>query len=833
MRHVLILTHDFPPLGGGGVQRPLTLCRYLPALGYEPVVVTGTGASGHWQPRDDELAQELPNGLPVFRLPAPEPDPGVWDRRAARWLGHSDAWSHWWKKNLVETGLRAAQTVPVSLVYAWMQPYQTAAAARELARRLGVPWVAELGDPWAFDEMIVYASALHRRAAARRMGDVLGSAAAIVMSTPEAARRIAAAFPSIGDRVSALPFGYNGADFEHPVESPWPSGAFRIVHTGTLHTDAGRGGRVASALRGSTAGVDIVARSHIHLIEAVSRVRTDAGDTRSIEVHLAGMLSDADEAAAASHPFVHRLGFVPHPQALAIMRSADLLFLPMHDLPAGRRAGLIPGKTYEYLASRKPILAAVPDGDARDLLSKFARVELCRPREADAMASIIERLVVEGPRVVAQTASEEAILHDLEREAITAKLARIFDAVLEETARNEATIASSPSKPRVAHHVPVYLPRSETFIYNILQSHEDYVPTVVAERLELDHLSEFPTERLIELMPRKALSTRVVRRARAVVGPPSRVRNLARVLRAELPDVLHAHFGWAGALAIEAEVEQLCPVVTSFYGRDLSDFRGSDYAALFERGALFLVEGPTMVGRLEELGCDSARIRLARIGIDLARFPMRRRNAGGEAFVIMQAARFVEKKGLDLTIRVLAEVSRELPAAELWLVGDGPERLELERQAGELGVADRVRFTGMLSYTQYADLTDRVDVCLQPSRTARDGDSEGGAPTVILEMQARGIPVVATRHADIPFVAARPDELLDEEDVPGLARAVVEVARSSDAARTERAAAGREFVERHHDRRLTTRQIERYYDEARLLHRGHRIAFDKELIAGA
>ena len=60
--------------------------------------------------------------------------------------------------------------------------------------------------------------------------------------------------------------------------------------------------------------------------------------------------------------------FIPHAGTIELMRSADLLFLPMHDLPPGRRAGLVPQKTYEYLAARRPILAAVPDGDARDLL---------------------------------------------------------------------------------------------------------------------------------------------------------------------------------------------------------------------------------------------------------------------------------------------------------------------------------------------------------------------------------------------------------------------------------------------------------------------------------
>ena len=58
----------------------------------------------------------------------------------------------------------------------------------------------------------------------------------------------------------------------------------------------------------------------------------------------------------------------------------------MHELPPGRRASIVPYKTYEYLAARRPVLAAVPDGDVRDLLAPMAHVSLCRPSDSGAMA---------------------------------------------------------------------------------------------------------------------------------------------------------------------------------------------------------------------------------------------------------------------------------------------------------------------------------------------------------------------------------------------------------------------------------------------------------------
>ena len=64
--------------------------------------------------------------------------------------------------------------------------------------------------------------------------------------------------------------------------------------------------------------------------------------------------------------------------------------VPMQNLPRGRRATIVPGKTYEYLASGRPVLAAVPEGDARDLVSETAAAWACVPDDVGAIAAILE-----------------------------------------------------------------------------------------------------------------------------------------------------------------------------------------------------------------------------------------------------------------------------------------------------------------------------------------------------------------------------------------------------------------------------------------------------------
>ena len=81
-------------------------------------------------------------------------------------------------------------------------------------------------------------------------------------------------------------------------------------------------------------------------------------------------LNEAIDSFAQALPVTRIHGYVTHLQALTLIRSADLLFLPMQNLPPGRRSSTVPGKTYEYLASGRPILGAVPPGDALDLLQR-------------------------------------------------------------------------------------------------------------------------------------------------------------------------------------------------------------------------------------------------------------------------------------------------------------------------------------------------------------------------------------------------------------------------------------------------------------------------------
>ena len=426
MKRVALLAYYFPPIGGGGTQRPLTLAKRLPEFGWEPVVVTGPASAGdRWSPRDAGLADGA-REVEVVRVAGPEPLRG--NGRSERWLRRPSAWSRWWTERAAHA---LQQLSDIDVVLATLSPFQSAQAAARAAMHLGKPWVADLRDPWALDEMLAYPTRLHRRAELRAMSRDLSSAAAIVMNTAEARAAMADAFPRLRPQLSApVPNGFEPGDFA-VAPAPRSDSAFRIVHTGYLHTDLGRRGARA-ALRtlagGTLNGVDIGSRSHLYLVQAIDRLREIDPELGSrIELCLAGVLTDLD-IATTDRPYIKRLGFVSHDDSVALLRSADALFLPMHDLREGRRARIVPGKTYEYLAAGRPIVPAVPDGDARDLLLRAGNAAVCRPRDVDGLVDALRQLAA-GAR---PAAARQDVIAPFQRRALTARMAEILDAVADQ-----------------------------------------------------------------------------------------------------------------------------------------------------------------------------------------------------------------------------------------------------------------------------------------------------------------------------------------------------------------------------------------------------------------
>jgi colanic acid/amylovoran biosynthesis glycosyltransferase len=375
------------------------------------------------------------------------------------------------------------------------------------------------------------------------------------------------------------------------------------------------------------------------------------------------------------------------------------------------------------------------------------------------------------------------------------------------------------SGPTVAHlRSELFLP-TETFIHQYVQGAESVRPVLITKRRV--GRRQFPFDGPVLELHRSwdpgSVARAIARRLRRRPAPDSFADpRTFRFLRRHETGVLHAHFGQDGWRALPVARETGLPLVTSFYGFDAWMLPGKDpwperYATLFAEGRLFLAEGPAMADRLQAIGCPAGKVAVQRLAIDLDRYPFRPREATARPARVLFCGRFVEKKGLVYALKAVHRVQRD-HAVELHVVGDGELRPQVEATIHRLDLHDVVTLHGMLPHQALVQQLLDADLLLQPSVVAANGDTEGGAPTTLLEAQATGLPIVATRHQDIPFVVAEGESavLVPERDVAALTHAIDGLLRTPDRW-PSMGEAGRHFVEEHHAVRPLVRQLESRY----------------------
>ncbi|MDY6838801.1 MAG: glycosyltransferase [Thermodesulfobacteriota bacterium] len=383
-------------------------------------------------------------------------------------------------------------------------------------------------------------------------------------------------------------------------------------------------------------------------------------------------------------------------------------------------------------------------------------------------------------------------------------------------------------KGTVAHFVHSYLFPTGSWIYTQLINMKRYRPVVLTSTLE--NQDQFPFKnvycyrqafkgtRIAQVACRKVYETITQKRKRYFTG----------VIRGERARLLHAHFGTEGYYNLALQRTTHLPLVTTFYGLDVSKLPSTKpkwrerYRALFEVGVLFLAEGPFMAEAIVDLGCPAEKVRVQHLGVDVQRIRfVPRFQQDGQPVRILMACSFREKKGIRFGIEAFAKAVRKHPNMELRIIGgantSGETRLmeRCKKIALKEGAGEKVRFLGYISYSDYLKEITCAHIFLAPSVRARDGDTEGGAPVSVIEASAAGMPVIASRHCDIPNVIIDDEAgiLVPERNVDALTEAILSLACAPEcwAALGE---AGRKRVVKEFDVVRQVARLESLYDEA-------------------
>jgi glycosyltransferase involved in cell wall biosynthesis len=414
-KRVLVIAYLYPPINNSGTQRPLKFTKYLPSFGWTPTVITAANLNPH--PLDANLLKDIPREVSIVRVPMLNDLIGAtistltFGSRLGARLAEGLSWRlrqpfkrpdlyALWRPTARRAALRIFRQCGFDAIYATGYPWTSLLIGCDVATATGRPLLADFRDPWAAEDMFTVDRLPYDDEFAMERS-VVRRAARVITVSDAMTRLMQHAHPELpADKFVTIHNGFDPPDFE---VAPLPAhNSFRIVYTG-----------VWTENYGPTALYDA--------IEAIKRTSPALLD--DVEVIAAGFEpGEARRRLLDSH--ISELGRLSHDNALSLMRSADVLFLP--NGAGSRQAIALPGKLFEYLATARPVLALTdPEGEAGQLLKRTGGGAVVKPGDpasfAAAVADICKRRRLEtGP------VHREAI-RAFERSSLTRKLASLLD----------------------------------------------------------------------------------------------------------------------------------------------------------------------------------------------------------------------------------------------------------------------------------------------------------------------------------------------------------------------------------------------------------------------
>ncbi|MCH2450323.1 MAG: glycosyltransferase family 4 protein [Gracilimonas sp.] len=372
-KKVLIITYYWPPSGGSGVQRWVKFTKYLREFGWEPVIYTPSNPE---RPAiDRSLSEDIPKDVTVLTRPIWEPHTfykkivglkkdeklGAGLMRTGNESSLFQDLSLWIRGNLFIPDSRkfwARPSVsflknyliqnPVDAIISTGPPHSMHLIAMKISQNQSLPWLADFRDPWTnidfFEDLKL--SEFARKKHHKLEKKVLDSADNIVVVSPTMKKE----FKEITDSdISVIPNGFDDADFSNSEYEQ--SSVFTISHIGMMS----------------------YTRNPEILWETLAELNNSEKDFKNeFKLQLIGKMDAAIRESIKKYDIeelVEIHDYVPHNEITTIQQKSDALLLIVNNTP--NAALLLPGKLFEYLAAKRPIICISPViGDIKQVMDE-------------------------------------------------------------------------------------------------------------------------------------------------------------------------------------------------------------------------------------------------------------------------------------------------------------------------------------------------------------------------------------------------------------------------------------------------------------------------------
>ena len=431
MNKVLIITYYWPPASNPGVQRSLKFCKYLHEFGWKPYILTVK--NGNPQSYDKSLLKDIPEGINVYRTKPREPfelynrltcktgksifvGPVAMEstsliKRLSMYIRANlfipDA-RKGWNKFAKKAAKRIIKQEGIDAIVTTGPPHSTHLTGLYLKKRIGIPWLADLRDPWTniyYNEYFPRTKKTCKKDK-KLENEVLQTADHVTVVSPGLKKEF-------GARANDISVIYNGFD-----------------ETDVFEKKQSKTNRFTLAFIGNFLPTENISNIWKAIAELKSEVMGFADYFRlcltgNID---SGVIDALEKYTIADLAIVQ--SYVDHNEATKKMAAANMLLFIVPRTKNNKP--IITGKLFEYIASRTPILSVGPlNGDASKILEETGRDKMAPFNGKNAIKMTLLKYYKKWLSSKHQVYKhEKADIGDYTRRVLTKRLSEILEEII-------------------------------------------------------------------------------------------------------------------------------------------------------------------------------------------------------------------------------------------------------------------------------------------------------------------------------------------------------------------------------------------------------------------
>lgn len=407
--NVLVIAYYFPPMGLSGVQRTLKFVKYLPDFGWNPVVLTTDDTS--YYAYDDTLLGEIEDKVTIYRASErksksnrkPRKFPNYLKQTIGRYITQlfkqPDSKTHW-KKFALKKAEEIIKNHDIKIIFSTAPPFTDFLIAKELSAKYDIPYVVDYRDSWVDNPFHFFPTIWHKNYNLQLEKSILTTSERAFVITRYAKELILKRYRFLShDDVVILTHGYDPKDFENMKTYGYDAEKLIFTHSGLFQDN----------------------RTPKYFLKAINTfLKNNPNARKHIELRFVGLMRPSHLRLIKRYKLddiTVLTGYVEHHDAVRNLCESTVLWLTVNDTIR------TPGKLYEYIGARKPILFLGPKGQISTIASETKAAFVSEPKNIKAIVQRISEIYHLWDTTGLPTPSEtNALIYN--RQIITGTLAK-------------------------------------------------------------------------------------------------------------------------------------------------------------------------------------------------------------------------------------------------------------------------------------------------------------------------------------------------------------------------------------------------------------------------